>query len=395
MTSSQPANLPLESPLPASAQELLEQNIPLRRLELRLLAIPQIEPFRSAIGVRHERRALYVRWIGPDGAWGLGECSCRPDPYFSGEFVDGAWQVIEDFIAPTLGRQGSLRERAAAVGRLRGWPFTVAAVLDAAVDMLRRQGTPDLLDRLPGTPLRHVPVGISLGLFDTPEQAVQRVQAAVDEGYHRIKLKVSPSMNVGTVEAIRRAFPRLVLGFDANGSCSLDDLPVLERLAALEPHVFEQPFAPDRVDLCLRLKTHLPSLRICLDESITGLGSLFTAHQLGCIDEVNIKPGRVGGPLVTAQMLQACEQLDLPAWVGGMFESGIGRHANLRVAARLPNALAHDLSPSSRYFRRDVLRTNITMDDNGQVDLGDGSPPPLDEDAFDDLTLRRQEIDIP
>lgn len=372
----------------------LAQPIPVRRIELRELAIPQVEPFRSAIGVRTERRALYVRWVDGDGRWGLGECSCRPDPFFSGEFVNGSWHVLSEFIAPSLGPRGTLGDLVGAVGRIRGWPFTVAAVLDAASDMLRRQGHPDLLDQWPGERVRRVPVGISLGLFSTPSEAVERVRTAVADGYHRVKLKVSPTMDASTVEAIRAEFPDLYLCFDANGSCDADDLPLIRRLAALRPGVFEQPFAPDRLDLCAELKQQLPELRICLDESITGLGTLHTAHRLGAVDEVNIKPGRVGGPVATLQVLDACRRLGLPAWVGGMFESGIGRHANLRVAACLPDAVAHDLSPSSRYFTRDVLCQDITMDADGYVDMGDVSPPALDEGTFDDLTVRQLDLAI-
>lgn len=370
-------------------QDYASTPLPWRHIEICELAIPQVEPFRSAIGVRHERRALYVRCDDGEGHLGIGECSCRPDPYFSGEFVAGAWQVLTDFVAPSLGTAGTFGDLAQAVGRIRGWPFTTAAVLDAASDLLRRRGTPDLLDRWPEAPLERIPVGISLGLFETPQVAVDRVQRAVDDGYHRVKLKVAPSMQVGTVEAIREAFPELHLGFDANGSCGGDDLPLIRRLAALSPHVFEQPFAPDRVDLCLELKQLLPGLRICLDESVTGFGSLAVAHRLGALDEVNIKPGRIGGPVVTLEVLELCRRLALPAWVGGMFESGVGRHANLRLAARLPAALAHDLSPSKRYFSRDILAQDITMDSDGYVDLGEQAPPSIDEDTFDQLTVRR------
>ncbi len=373
-------------------QDYASTPLPWRRLEICELAIPQVEAFRSAIGVRNERRALYVRCDDGEGNLGIGECSCRPDPYFSGEFVAGAWQVLSDFVAPILKTDGTFGDLARDLARIRNWPFTCAAVLDAASDLLRRRGTPDLLDRWPETPLRKVPVGISLGLFETPEAAVERVQRAVDDGYHRVKLKVSPSMEVRTVEAIRHAFPDLHLGFDANGSCAGEDLPLIRRLADLAPRVFEQPFAPDRLDLCLELKGQLPGLRLCLDESITGLGSLWTAHRLGALDEVNIKPGRIGGPLETLRVLELCHRLELPAWVGGMFESGIGRHANLRLAARLPRAEAHDLSPSKRYFSSDVLATDITMDTDGYVDLSDPAPPVIDQTTFDRLTVRRAEL---
>lgn len=355
--------------------------VSLARLELSVVLVPQVEAFRSAVGVRTQRRALFVRWVDADGAWGIGECSCRPDPFFSGEFVDGAVAVIAEHLFPLLPASGTVSDVVAAVGRIRGWPFTVAAVLDALFDLFRRRGDGDLLDLWPGEALSRVPVGISLGLFPDPDAAVARVATAVEEGYRRVKLKVAPSMDVRTAEAIRAAYPDLPLGFDANGTCGEDDFDLLERLASLRPVSMEQPFAPRRLDLHARLRERLSELTVCLDESVAGLGDLIAAHRLRALSELNIKPGRVGGPVETLRLLDYCAQNGIPAWVGGMFETGVGRLANLRVAARLPDALAHDLSPSRRYFARDVVIEPLEMDE-GQIEIADASPPELDEDAF-------------
>ncbi|MFQ5630466.1 MAG: hypothetical protein ACE5I1_16970 [bacterium] len=54
-------------------------------MELIEIALPLVESFQSAIGRRKERRALLVKWIDRDGAWGIAENSCRPDPYCHGE----------------------------------------------------------------------------------------------------------------------------------------------------------------------------------------------------------------------------------------------------------------------------------------------------------------------
>lgn len=369
-----------------------DRPVDLARLEVLQLHLPQVEPFRSAIGTRLERQALFVRWENRHGEWGIGECSCRPDPFFSGEFVAGAQAVLRDYIAPLLPAEGTLGDVEAALRRIRGWPFTVSAVLDAAFDMVRRQGRPDALELHPNATVERVPVGISLGLFPSPEEAVARVDRAVERGYHRVKLKIAPSMDRGTLDAIRDAHPDLYLCFDANGSCGQEDLDFVASLQELAPKSVEQPFAPGRLDLCLDLKYQAPDLKVCLDESLNGIGSLVTAHRLGALDEVNIKPGRLGGPLETCQVLDFCARENLPAWVGGMFESGVGRLANLRVAARLPAAAAHDLSPSSRYFTCDVVRDPITMDADGTIDLSDDSPVRLDEETMQELTVERFEL---
>lgn len=373
-------------------QRALDRRVDLARLEVLQLHLPQVEPFRSAIGTRRERQALFIRWENSRGEWGIGECSCRPDPFFSGEFVAGAQEVVRNYIAPLLPKECSLGELEGALGRIRGWPFTVSAVLDAALDLIRRQGHADPLDLHPSPRIDRIPVGISLGLFKTPEEAVARVDRAVDRGYHRVKLKISPSMNHATLDSIREAHPDLYLSFDANGSFRQEDLALAASLERLRPKAIEQPFAPGRLDLCLDLKSAAPDLRICLDESLNGIGPLITAHRLGALDEVNIKPGRLGGVVETCRVLDFCARQEVPAWVGGMFESGVGRLANLRVAARLPDAAAHDLSPSSRYFTRDVVQEPITMAADGTIDLSDDSPVDLDEETMHELTVQRFEL---
>ncbi len=372
--------------------EVLERKVDLARLEILELHVPQVEPFRSAIAVRNERQALFVRWWNQHGEWGIGECSCRPDPFFSGEFVSGARSILKDYVLPLLPKKGTVGQVVEALGRIRGWPFTTSAVLDALFDLGRRQGLPDPLDLWPGQRIDHIPVGISLGLFDRPEQAVERVDRAVADGYRRVKLKIAPSMSRDTLDAIRQAHPDLHIGLDANGSCTASDMDFLVGLAELKPSAVEQPFAPRRLDLCLRLKKLRPDLRICLDESLDDIGTLISAFELGALDEVNIKPGRIGGSFQVCDFLDFCARSSLPAWVGGMFETGVGRLANLRVAARLPSAEAHDLSPSSRYFTCDVSRQPISMAANGTIDLSDDSPVDLDLETMAELTVDRLEL---
>ncbi len=372
-----------------SVVDVLAQPVSLQRLEVLEVVLPQVESFRSAVGVRNERRALYVRWFDTDGAWGLGECSCRPDPYFSGEFVTGARLVLRDFVFPALPARGTVADIERTLSRIRGWNFTTSAVLDAMFDLLRRRGGVDPLDVWPNPKLKHIPVGISLGLFDEPAAAVDRVAAAVAEGYRRVKLKIGPTMDRRTLEAVRAAFPDLYLGFDANGTFSEADLDLVASLMELAPKMIEQPFAPGRLDLCQDLKQRQPDLGLCLDESLTCFGLVKTAHRLGVLDEVNIKPGRVGGVLETVRILDYCRDHDLPAWVGGMFESGVGRVANLRVAACLPTATAHDLSPSRRYFAADVVAEPIDMAADGCIDLSNDRPVDIDEVSLEHLLADR------
>ena len=106
------------------------------------------------------------------------------------------------------------------------------------------------------------------------------------------------------------------------------------------------------------------------------------------MDEVNIKPGRVGGLYASLQMIDYCKNHGLSAWIGGMFETGIGRAQNLQVAALLKDAKAHDLSPSSRYFSKDVLEVPIAMD-NGHIDAEYFMNVKVDEQALERMTVHK------
>ncbi len=198
-------------------------------------------------------------------------------------------------------------------------------------------------------------------------------------------------MDLGILVSVRGALPEIHLAFDANGSFGENDFSQLASLSAIRPAAVEQPFPPSRVDLCLDFKRLFPDPRICLDESLTGYGPLRAARQLEAFDEVNLKPGRVGGLLESARILEFCLENRLPAWVGGMFETGVGRTHNLRVASCLPDAEAHDLSPSARYFTTDVVRRPITMDGDGQVAVPT-EPVEIDDEVLDGLTRSRRTL---
>jgi O-succinylbenzoate synthase len=82
---------------------------------------------------------------------------------------------------------------------------------------------------------------------------------------------------------------------------------------------------------------------------------------------VNMKPGRVGGLTEAVAIHDRCRLAEIPLWCGGMLESGIGRAYNVALAS-LPNfTLPGDISPSARYWERDVIEIPWEMDADGMV----------------------------
>lgn len=346
----------------------LQQIITLKELKVYQLDLPQKIVFTSGIGTRKSKETLIIQWTDTAGRIGYGECSCRPDPYYSVEYLSAAVGVIERFIAPRLKASQTYEEIIAILDSVRGWNFTKSAIEAAILQIVKQQSSYQLADELKPTPISNVPVGISLGIYHDVGEFKEVVQEAIDAGYHRLKFKISPQVNIDNFEAINPLLfdNNIYTSFDANGSFTSGKMDKLGYFVATYPNAIEQPTPPSRFDLFLEAKQLFPDLKVCFDEEVENIGDLIKLHQLGLIDEFNLKVGRVGGISPSIAMVNYCHDNAIPCWVGGMFETGIGRILNLEFASFMPQAQAHDLSPSSRYFEEDIVAPAVQMN-NGYV----------------------------
>jgi O-succinylbenzoate synthase len=134
---------------------------------------------------------------------------------------------------------------------------------------------------------------------------------------------------------------------------------------------------------------------VCLDESITCVERAADMITLGSGRIINIKPARVGGFTQSIAIHDLCAEHNIPTWCGGMLESGVGRSYNVALAS-LPNfTLPGDLSPSARYWERDIVTPEWTMDSTGMVTVPRDKPGigvDVDVDRIDDLTVRSEAL---
>ena len=118
---------------------MTNMTISLQNLRLLLLDLPQREQFVSGIGKRTSRKTLIVEWLDKNGHIGYGECSCRPDPYYSAEFLDGVVLMIQKFVVPQLKTSQTYGEILDILRKIRGWNFAKSAVEAAAYQVLQQQ----------------------------------------------------------------------------------------------------------------------------------------------------------------------------------------------------------------------------------------------------------------
>ena len=338
-------------------------------VELRRISIPMISPFRVSFGVEHQRDILLVHVVGTETE-GWGECVAMSRPLYSAEYTDGAEDVMRRHLLPRLFEAGDVTaDQVAEILRpLHGHPMAKAALEMAILDAELRAAGVSLADHL-GAVRTEVDCGVSVGIHEDPAELVEVVDGYLAEGYRRIKLKIEPGHDVEAVRAVRERFPAILLQVDANTAYTLGDAPQLAKLDEFDLLLIEQPLAEDDVrghaELARLLRTP-----ICLDESITSSRSAEDAIALGACRVVNIKAGRVGGYLEARRIHDVCEARGVPVWCGGMLETGLGRAANVALAA-LPNfTLPGDTSASGRYYAQDITEPFVLRD--GRLDVPQG-----------------------
>lgn len=369
-----------------------------RRVTLRDIRLPLTEPFRISSGVTTDRHILLVELHDADGTTAWGECVADDAPNYSPETIETCRLAIRCWLAPVVLHRPfatAAEVRAALEPGVRGHRMAKAAI-EMPMWALEAEQRDLSLATLLGGARGEIPVGISLGIQPSPAALAAKAVAARNQGYRRVKLKIMPGADVEYVAAVRQTVGAdLPLSVDANAAYAPADTDHLARLDAFGLVMIEQPFEPDdlrrHAELQRRLRTP-----ICLDESITSPARAEDAVAWGSARIVNIKPGRVGGFLAAREIHDVCAAHGIPVWCGGMLESGIGRAHNVALAS-LPNfSLAGDLSPSARYWERDIVTPEWTMSADGLVSVPRsrvGLGVTVDRDRVDDLTTRVEEID--
>ena len=153
-------------------------------------------------------------------------------------------------------------------------------------------------------------------------------------------------------------------------------------LAALDPfglQLIEQPLAEDDLAGHATLAAAVAT-PICLDESVTSVATAVLALDLGACSVINVKPARMGGSLEAGRLHDLTLGHGVPLWCGGMLETGLGRAANLALAALPGFTLTGDLSASRRYYARDLTPPFELHDGHLLVPTGPGLGVEVDED---------------
>jgi O-succinylbenzoate synthase len=350
-------------------------------VELVRVRIPFRREIRTAVTTHAQRDLLFFRVVTEE-AEGWGECAALAEGTSVDPSVDAVERLAVDrgirrLIDAAAARGGAVPGRSDVAQLFGTSPADrlLAATFEMAVSdaELRRSGLSLGADLEVRAGFESVAVGSAIGIpvgRDIGELCAL-VEESVAAGSGRVRLKIEPGWDVDPVEAVRRAFPDLALHVDANGAYRLEDAEHLERLSAFDLICIEQPLPPADLIALAELAKRL-TLPVGLDESLTSPRRVLDALRNGACEVACLKPGRLGGVRAARAAAATCAAADVPVFVGGFFEAGLGRASNLSLAARLHQdsaGLVGDLGDPNTYLAVDPCGYPNVQ--NGWVRLSD------------------------
>src|SRR5260370_13300821 len=286
---------------------------------LREIRMPLVFFSEWCVGPPSTRRILLLT-AHCEGVNGWGECVAGEDPFYSSEWIESAWPTITHYLAPAvLGRNlESARDCASLFSKVRGHRMAKAGLENALWDAEAKQKSQPLWKLLGGA-RTEISCGVSIGIQDSIEQLLDKIQIELAAGYRRIKVKVKPAWDVNVLEKIRARWADITLSCDANSAYTLDHVEHLRSFDQFNLLMIEQPLWNDDIFYPAPLQTDLRTA-ICLDESIVSARAAAVAVETKACRIVNITVGRVGGFSEAKKIHDISRDKHVPLWPGPLLQ---------------------------------------------------------------------------
>ena len=248
------------------------------------------------------------------------------------------------------------------------WP---KAALENACGTLKRYRKPQPLWKLLGGTRREIACGVSIGIQDSVEQLLEKIQIELAAGYRRIKVKVKHGWDVNVLEKIRSRWADITLSCDANSAYTLDEVEHLRKFDRFNLLMIEQPLWNDDIYYHARLQKELRTA-ICLDESIVNARSAACRGRNRGLPDHQHQSGTRRGIHRSAESARRLCSAKIPVWCGGMLETGIGRAHNIALSTMANFSLPGDVSASKRYWKEDIIEPEVEVSPKGMIAISDG-----------------------
>ena len=163
----------------------------LKEIELRIIHLPLVRPFRTSFGTQTSREVLMVKVTNENGTVGWAECVAMSEPLYSPEYVIGCLDLMRRFLIPALKSKPDItaEDVPTVLKSFLGGQMAKAALETAILDAQLRDQKISLASYLGATKSK-VECGVSVGIANNLEALCEEVKSYVDAGYRCLKFKI-------------------------------------------------------------------------------------------------------------------------------------------------------------------------------------------------------------
>ena len=326
----------------------------LDRVDAYLVRFPLKKPYTMADTVINHFDTVFVR-MQSGGLSGWSEVFPGNEPTLTAAWSASVFACLKDCLLPRLETNLSIDSTASLTERLekiKGNRYAKAALDLAWWDLDAKLKKQPLHKLLGGDAAKDIEIGLSFDRFESPDEFLDEIQRAVDDGFQRLTLKIRPGWDLQVIGAVRSEHPAQMIQCDVEGALSLDaHSDTLYRFDDFMPALLEQPLSPDEYVGHAMLQDSMRTT-IALDESVTTLHQAEIALDLHSARAFCIKPGRVGGLTEAKAIHDAAKAGGVDCYAGCDILTSIG----YRFAAALASLPGFSLPTD--YLRIDEYLTD-------------------------------------
>jgi len=342
----------------------------IERIELFQIRMPLKFTFKTSQTSINHRETIVVKVADELGNMGYGEVVAFNEPFYTRETLKDSKNFLINGVLPNTVHQEIQHPFDIHRWYDLTYPMAVAGLENALMDLYARRRRQPIMEVVFNEETRNtIFAGIVLGDLDSPV-LMQQIDSYRQEGYVRFKIKIKPENGFSKLRAIREKYPDIQLLADANRSYGFQQIHELKVLDELELLCIEEPLASPDFATYREIQEEIKT-PVCLDESIQTVDDLKRAVYFHACKVVNIKVSRVGGLYYARQMIELCREHGILYWIGSMVESGVSKILHVHLASLKDTYIPGDLSQSRRYFEKDIIRPEITVE-KGMIEVPKG-----------------------
>lgn len=202
-----------------------------------------------------------------------------------------------------------------------------------------------------------IPINAVIGMFDANE-TISIIEDKLSEGYETFKIKIGRenfNEDINIIKKIREKFKdKIIIRLDANGFYCLNvAIEVLQELENYNIEYIEQPISDVFSFPAIKESS---SILIAADDSIKNINDATNIINNRLSDLIILKPLWIGGIINSIKIIMLAKEKNIDCIISSVFESNIGKRANVFVSSLLKNNYACGLSTN------DFFSNNIEED---------------------------------